>query len=182
MQYHLILYYKISGVYSSMQRGNHERYVTTIITQTTTNHDDILKWKSYPCYWPLVRGIHRSPMNSPHKGEWHGALIFSLIWTNGWANNRDAGQGYETPSRSLWRHCNVMINRERCISLWGTWCIHVYQNNLFVYHCPTRVFNWWAPGRYGSNFDVQFTNLIYRILDKALAWNCPHVNATKCHE
>ena len=32
-------------------------------------------------------------MNSPHKGQWRGALMFSLIWTwtNGWVNNRDAG-------------------------------------------------------------------------------------------
>ena len=32
------------------------------------------------------------PVNSPHKGQWHGALVFSLIcaWTNGWVNNRDA--------------------------------------------------------------------------------------------
>ena len=29
----------------------------------------------------------------PHKGRWRGALMFSLIcaWTNGWANDRDAG-------------------------------------------------------------------------------------------
>ena len=35
---------------------------------------------------------------SPHKGQWRGALMFSLIcpWTNGWANNRYA--------RELWRH------------------------------------------------------------------------------
>ena len=35
--------------------------------------------------------IHRSPMNSPHKGQSHGAFIFPLIcaWTNGWVNNRD---------------------------------------------------------------------------------------------
>ena len=41
----------------------------------------------------FVRGIHRSPVNSPQKGQWHGALMFYLIcaWTNGWANNRDAG-------------------------------------------------------------------------------------------
>ena len=28
-----------------------------------------------------------------HRGRWRGALMFSLIcpWTNGWANNRDAG-------------------------------------------------------------------------------------------
>ena len=31
-------------------------------------------------------------LNSPHKGQWRGALVFSLIcaWTNGWVNNRDA--------------------------------------------------------------------------------------------
>ena len=41
----------------------------------------------------LVRGIHRSPVNSPHKGQWRGVLMLSMIcaWTNGWANNRDAG-------------------------------------------------------------------------------------------
>ena len=34
-----------------------------------------------------------SPVNSPHKGQWRGALIFSLICTriNDWVNNREAG-------------------------------------------------------------------------------------------
>ena len=38
-------------------------------------------------------GIHRSPVNSPHKGQWRGALMFSLLcaWTNGWVNNWNAG-------------------------------------------------------------------------------------------
>ena len=27
----------------------------------------------FPRYWPYVRGIHRWPVNSPHKGLWHGA-------------------------------------------------------------------------------------------------------------
>ena len=41
----------------------------------------------------FVRGIHRSPVNSPHKGQWRGTLMFSLIcaWTNGWVNNLEAG-------------------------------------------------------------------------------------------
>ena len=57
------------------------------------NHDDVIKWKYFPRYWPFVRGIHRSPVNSPHKGQWRGTLMFSLIcaWTNRRANNRDAG-------------------------------------------------------------------------------------------
>ena len=41
----------------------------------------------------LLCGIHRSAVNSPHRGQWRGALMFSLIcaWINGWVNNRDAG-------------------------------------------------------------------------------------------
>ena len=63
------------------------------------SHDDVLKGKHFPRYWPFVWGIHRSPVNSPHKGQWRGALKFSLIcaWINGWANNREAGD--------LRRHC-----------------------------------------------------------------------------
>ena len=36
-------------------------------------------------YWPFVWGIHRSPVNSPHKGQWRGVRI------NDWVNNREAG-------------------------------------------------------------------------------------------
>ena len=52
-----------------------------------------MKWKYFPCYWPFVRGIHRSPVNSQHKDQWRGALMFSLIcvWINDWVNSREAG-------------------------------------------------------------------------------------------
>ena len=57
------------------------------------SHDDVIKWKYFPRYWPFVRGIQRSPVNSPHKGQWRGALMFSSICPriNGWVNNREAG-------------------------------------------------------------------------------------------
>ena len=56
-------------------------------------HDDVIKWKHFPRYWLFVRGIHRSPLNSPHNGQWRGTFMFSLIgaWINGWVNNREAG-------------------------------------------------------------------------------------------
>ena len=52
-------------------------------------HYDVIKWKHFPRYWPFVRGIRQSPVDSTHKGQWCGALMFSLIcaWTNGWVNN-----------------------------------------------------------------------------------------------
>ena len=69
------------------------RWVGIPMRFTEQNHDDVIKWKHFPRYWPFVRGIHRSPVDSPHKGQWHGALMFSLICAriNGWVNNREAG-------------------------------------------------------------------------------------------
>ena len=41
---------------------------------------------------PLHREFTGHPVNSTHKGQWHGALMFSLIcaWINSWVNNRKA--------------------------------------------------------------------------------------------
>ena len=58
------------------------------ITRPSTTHDDIIKWKHFPRYWPFVQGFHRSQVNSPHKGQWRGALM--CTWTNNWVNNRGA--------------------------------------------------------------------------------------------
>ena len=71
-------------------------------------HDDVIKWKHFPRYWSCVRGIHRSPVNSPHKGLWRGALMFSLICVgiNGWINHREAGD-----LRSYCAHYDVSVMR-----------------------------------------------------------------------
>ena len=76
-------------------------------------HDDVSKWKHFPRYWPFVRGIHRSLVNSPHKGQWRGALMFSLIcaWPNGWSNHRDAGDLRRHPA-----HCAVTV---MCLQHWS---------------------------------------------------------------
>ena len=70
-------------------------------------HDIVIKWKHFPRYWPFVRGIHRWPVNSPHKGQWRGALMFSLIcvWVNSRINNRKAGD----LRRYSAHHCNDII-------------------------------------------------------------------------
>ena len=86
-------------------------------------HDDVIKWKHFPRYWPFVRGIHRSPVNSPHKGQWRGALMFSLIcvWINGWVNTREAGDlrryrvHYDVTVMApvlLKQHCRITFSTE----------------------------------------------------------------------
>ena len=56
-------------------------------------HDDVIKWKHFRGYWSIVRGIRRSSVNSPHKGHWRVALMFTLICAriSGWVNSCEAG-------------------------------------------------------------------------------------------
>ena len=69
-------------------------------------YDDVIKWKHFPRYWPFVRGIHRSPVNSPLKGQWRWAMMFSLIcaWIDGCVNNHEAGD-----LRRHRAHCDVIV-------------------------------------------------------------------------
>ena len=56
-------------------------------------HDDVIKWKHFPRNWSFVPGNSPVPVNSSHKGQWRGALMFSLLcaWINDWVNHREAG-------------------------------------------------------------------------------------------
>ena len=54
-------------------------------------HDDVITWKHLRRDWSFMKGIHRSPTNSPNKGQWRGALIFLCACANDWANHRCAG-------------------------------------------------------------------------------------------
>ena len=58
----------------------------------------ILPWwrhqvETFSALLALCAGNSPVPVNSPHKGQWRGALVFSLIyvWINDWVNNREAG-------------------------------------------------------------------------------------------
>ena len=68
-------------------------YTSSKLFSMCSAYYDLIKWKHFLRYWPFVRGIHRSPVNSAHKGQWRRALMFSLICPriNGWVNNVVAG-------------------------------------------------------------------------------------------
>ena len=97
-------------------------YTDNLIEYTSISyagtHGGVIKWKHFPRYWPFMRGIHRSPVNSPHKCQQRWALMFSLIceWINGWVNNRGAGD-----LRRYRAHCDVtvMINKFSVFSSWA---------------------------------------------------------------
>ena len=71
----------------------------------------------------LCVGNSPVPVNSPHRGQWRGALMFSLIgvWINGWVNNREAGDlrrhrgHYDVNVMSYW--LDRIMDHIRCLML-----------------------------------------------------------------
>ena len=72
-------------------------------------------WTHSKCTWHKTEKviysrtfIHRSPVYFPHKGQWRGAFMFSLIcgWINRWVNNREAGD-----LRRYRAHYDVIVRR-----------------------------------------------------------------------
>ena len=117
----------------------------------------------------LALCVGNSPVtvNSPHKAQWRGALMFSLICVlNKRLSKQSWGWWFKTPSPSLWRHCNessdfrnknktVMKQQGRILTIYhvGKMQIHIYvfkpvqleicnawpnQNNLATKWCLFR--------------------------------------------
>ena len=83
------------------------------------HHDDVIKWKHFPRYWPFV-----------HKGQWCGALMFSMIcvWINGWVNNCEAGD-----LRRYRVHYDVIVMVPISVtSWWARWRLKSPASQMFI--------------------------------------------------
>ena len=70
----------------------------------------------------ICAGNSPVPGEFPHKGQWHGALMFSLIcvWINDWVNNRETGD--------LWHyhaHYDITVMKYEI-----TWWVSMYAKSL----------------------------------------------------
>ena len=69
---------------------------------------DVMTWKRIPNYWPFVRGIHRPPIDSPHRGPgmYVGPSCFLCCLPR---------EDFEQNSHRLfeipWRLCNTSVMR-----------------------------------------------------------------------
>ena len=104
-------------------------------------HDDVIKWKYFPRYCHFGRVIHQSPVDSPCKDQWWGALMFSSIcaWTNVSASNQEAGD-----LRRHGAHYDVTVI-----------CIDAYTMTL-----------WYGITSRGQSFDIFFTVSLSNLLNK----------------
>ena len=106
------------------------------------SHDDVIKWKHFPCYWPFVRGIHRSPVNFPHVTQ--SFDVFFDLRLNKRLSKQKWCWWFETLSRPLWRHRNVfariLVNIDR-VTTGLAWCV-LLDGIHVVLHCT------WVGRRY----------------------------------
>ena len=103
------------------------------------------------CHWPFVWGIHRSLVNSLHKGQWCRALMFSLIcvWINTWVNNCEAGDLiYIKIIASIFYNGHSKLSFLSCIN-----------NSTSIRDC---IHDWiWAES---SDIDYNFINIMWTLL------------------
>ena len=78
--------------------------VARVLPMMTSSNGSIFRVTGPLC------GSSPVPVNSPHKGQWRGALMFSLIcvWTNDWVHNHEAG---DLRRSRVHYDVNVMANR-----------------------------------------------------------------------
>ena len=135
----------------------HFNEVISVRTYDEDSHDDVIKWKHFPRYWAFVRGIHRSPMNSPHKGQWRRDLVISLIcpWINGYENKREAGD-----LRRHRGHYDVRVLQSAYTR--GTKTLYVLIEHLYIYNiCCDKVNKDGHKGGWLGVLADDFTNQIY---------------------
>ena len=142
-------------------------------------HDGIIKWKHFPRYWPFVQGIHQSPVNSRHKGQWHGALMFSLIcaWIDGWVNNRKAGcmVALWWPWGNLWfLPCLVCLGNITAAKRW------LYNRRMIFGHLPLILWHLFAPSKWEtslqSNTVSHWVRSLYNV-QNIVQWPFSHFTA-----
>ena len=91
-------------------------------------HDDCLQMGTFSAWLAFWVGIHRSPVNSQHKGQWRGALMFSLIcachraWTNDWVSNRETGNLIHHRA-----HYDVIV-----IYCFASYIVHDWDNHIWL--------------------------------------------------
>ena len=117
----------------------------------------------------LANGVGNSPIpvNSPQKGQWRGALMFSFIcvWINGWVNNREAG---DLRRYRIHYDVTVMImifslNRHSVFRSWG-WDMECDPSLELL--CLNEYQVWWENHYLGVSIWISIMNIF------ELVWPC----------
>ena len=78
--------YVIDHICRNVQRIHSRNFAHKLSLRQS--HDDVIKWKHFPRFWPFVPVTGEFPSQSSDAELW---CFLICAWTNDWINNRDAG-------------------------------------------------------------------------------------------
>ena len=117
----------LPGLWDCFESGRHQgnvpaeapvkfQWITIILTLSRDvtrqalirhTHDDFIKWKHFARYWRFVTG--EFPSQQPVTPS---IARFFRLCLNKRLSKQSRGWWFETPSRSLWLHCNAFSEQE----------------------------------------------------------------------
>ena len=78
--------------------------LSVLLSKSPHIHDDVMKWKHFPRYWPIVRRIPGE--FTAQRPVTRSLDIFFDLRLNKRLSKQSWGWWFETQSRPLWRHRN----------------------------------------------------------------------------
>ena len=96
------------------------KHILILLVLNTEYHDDVIKWKHFPRYWPFCAG--NSPVNGEFRSQRPVTRSFDLFFDlrmNKRLSKQSRRRWFETPSRSVWRQSNIP---KRLGQRHGCWC------------------------------------------------------------
>ena len=107
----------------------------TAADTNSQGHDDVIKWKHFPRYWPFVRRSYQSPVGSPHKGHWRGTLM--CLWS---APEQAVEQTIETPG--IWDAIFFIMTSLQCVARQAASISNVLCSNIFQWLIVQLISPW----------------------------------------
>ena len=105
---------------------------------TNNDHDDVIKWKHFQLNWPFGRESTGHRWVPPTKAiVTRGFGAFFDLHPNKRLSKQSSCWWFETPSRSLWRHCNDKIDTRTTLGFHALYYSHL--NHLTSPSCNVTI-------------------------------------------
>ena len=163
---------RIHHIHESTQPQNKTNLYVQNPNKNLQIHDDVIKWKHFPRYWPAQRPVTRS---------FH---VFFDLHLNKPLSKQSWGWWFEMLSRPLWRDCNDILPCK--IDLISNTCVWIPMKDGYIHR------NLWPHKRpVMQSFDVFVIVTLNKLLNKQvnflvicdtlmIMWH--HCNDTHCSQ
>ena len=177
-----------NGVYSQWDPSPQ---LTQIASLDRTHHDDVIKWKNFPPYWPFVREIYRS-QEIPRKRTGDAERFYL---TFAWANNRDVGDlrrhraHYDVTVMITHSTCSFSNQEDQHQIPWSVffmcddWRLLWFQQ-MIVYNCAENIYllSIWLiiifwNGMWHRKFNLVYTWIFAKV--RKICWKGVLINGVK---